>query len=47
MDDQPGPVQHLEQHDLRQLLRISLRRVLQKREADIMDLLYALDGHGA
>jgi len=46
VDDQPGPVQHLEQHDLRQLLRISLRRVLQKREADIMDLLYALDGHG-
>ena len=46
VDDQPGPVQHLEQHDLRQLLRVSLRRVLQEREADIMDLLYALDGHG-
>ena len=39
-------MQHLEQHDLRQLLRTSLRRVLRKRECDIMDLLYALDGHG-
>jgi RNA polymerase primary sigma factor len=38
--------EHLEQHELRQLLRHSLRRVLSQRECDIMSMLYALDGHG-
>lgn len=38
--------EHLEQHDMRQLLRHSLRRVLRTKEFDTMCLLYGLDGHG-
>merc|ERR1712118_315487 len=36
----------VEQDELRQLLRHSLRRVLRTKEFDTMCLLYGLDGHG-